>query len=109
MAKCPDCYKDLKLTIDKIVKPIDCHYCDSGPYRVTRASGYLYALGLIFYFIFVVVVGIIMLGVDSSSMLMRVHSSGSDDSFAGLLFMVGFFVWVYFWSNFWSKKYAKLA
>lgn len=108
MAKCPICTKDLKLTIDKMVAPVECEFCESGPFRVTRASGYLYAFGLIIYFIFVVVVGVLMLGVDPSSMFIHVHNSGSDGSFAGLLFMVGFFVYVKLWSDYWSKNFARL-
>ena len=108
MARCPECNREIKLTLDTMVKPIDCIKCDRGPFRVKRTSGYIFALGLVAYFVFVIIFGVIILGVEPSSMFIYVHNSGSEGSFASLVFIGGFFLWAKVWGDIWSRKYAKL-
>ena len=92
-----------------MVNKIDLLNCDGDPFRVKRESGYMFALGLVAYFVFAIIVGVIILEIDPSSMFIHVHNSGSEGSFASLLFIGGFFVCVKVWGDIWSQKYTKLG
>ena len=93
MAKCLECSRDLEISLGELVKNVSCNYCESRHNRVTQSSGYLLTMELVQYFILVVVVGVVLMGINLSEIFLHINTAGSEGTLASHIVIVGYFFW----------------
>ena len=107
MPTCPSCDAAVKLTFERLVKPLSCRACASNNLHPTRTSIAVLITGGFLYLPLAALIFVEVFGVDPVALIQGRNSS--HDATAGTLFyMVGAFAWLMLWWRIWRQKYAKL-